>query len=59
MHTYTLSLFVFKPSSMLQQIVFSLQNVKLDLHIDNPHVTWIALSATGSVIAGLCTCIAG
>ena len=26
---------------------------------DNPRVPWIALSGTGSVIAGQCTCMAG
>ena len=26
---------------------------------DNPHVPWVALSPTGSVIAGHCTCTAG
>ena len=35
MHTDTLSLVGFKPSSMLQEIVFSLQNVKLGLHIEH------------------------
>ena len=35
LHTDTLSLVRFKPLSMLQEIVFSLQNVKLDLHIEH------------------------
>ena len=35
MHTDTLSLVGFKLSSMLQKIVFSLQIVKLDLHIEH------------------------
>ena len=35
MHTDTLSLVGFKPSSRLQEIVFSLQNVKLGLHIEH------------------------
>ena len=31
---------------------------KLQIKSDNPHVPWIALSATGSVTAGYCTCMA-
>ena len=38
MHTYTL-LIGFKPSSMLQEIVFSLQNVMLDLEIEHQTIT--------------------